>query len=302
MKGKIFSPGKLLLTSEYVVLDGAQALALPTKWGQELFFDRLSEDQPIIIWEAYHQNELWLKAVINYNTWEILEANLPEHAAFVAQVLQNTHKLSDSRFRDSVGYHIRTNLQFPANYGLGSSSTLMNNIAQWAGVDAFRLNEMSLGGSGYDVAVAQAKAPILFTRRKDEYHYQRADFNPPFRDELLFIHLNQKMDSREGISHYRSKTLDNDLISVFSDLTKKILVCKDLKQFGELINSHEAYLSEILETPTIKENLFPDYGGFIKSLGAWGGDFILASKNGDYKNYFNQHNYYNIFDYKDIIV
>ena len=33
--GTLFSPGKLLLTSEYVVLDGALALAIPTKYGQD---------------------------------------------------------------------------------------------------------------------------------------------------------------------------------------------------------------------------------------------------------------------------
>lgn len=36
--GSIFSPGKLLLTSEYFVLDGALALAVPTIPGQEFFF------------------------------------------------------------------------------------------------------------------------------------------------------------------------------------------------------------------------------------------------------------------------
>ena len=50
----IFSPGKLLLTSEYVVLDGALALAVPTKWGQEFFFDEINDDKSTIFWEAYH--------------------------------------------------------------------------------------------------------------------------------------------------------------------------------------------------------------------------------------------------------
>jgi hypothetical protein len=31
-----YSNGKLLLTGEYVVLDGAEALALPTRFGQNL--------------------------------------------------------------------------------------------------------------------------------------------------------------------------------------------------------------------------------------------------------------------------
>jgi hypothetical protein len=36
----------------------------------------------------------------------------------------------------------------------------------------------------------------------------------------------------------------------------------------------------------IKDKCFKDCPSFVKSLGAWGGDFVLASKFGDYKNYF----------------
>jgi len=35
---RIFSPGKLMLTSEYFALDGTLVLAVPTKLGQEFFF------------------------------------------------------------------------------------------------------------------------------------------------------------------------------------------------------------------------------------------------------------------------
>jgi hypothetical protein len=37
---------------------------------------------------------------------------------------------------------------------------------------------------------------------------------------------------------------------------------------------------------TVKDKHFRDCPSFVKSLGAWGGDFVLASKFGDYKNYF----------------
>jgi mevalonate kinase len=36
MKKTFYSNGKLLITGEYLVLDGAKALALPTKFGQNL--------------------------------------------------------------------------------------------------------------------------------------------------------------------------------------------------------------------------------------------------------------------------
>jgi hypothetical protein len=45
---RIFSPGKLMLTSEYVAVDGALVLAIPTKLGQELFYTE-NEDQKSLI-------------------------------------------------------------------------------------------------------------------------------------------------------------------------------------------------------------------------------------------------------------
>ena len=44
------SHGKLLLTSEYVVLDGAKALALPTKFGQSLSI--LPNNKGNISWQS----------------------------------------------------------------------------------------------------------------------------------------------------------------------------------------------------------------------------------------------------------
>ena len=62
---EIFSHGKLMLTSEYFAVDGALVLAVPTKLGQEFFFEEYNNNQSLVYWEAYHQNKLWLKVVIN---------------------------------------------------------------------------------------------------------------------------------------------------------------------------------------------------------------------------------------------
>ncbi len=45
-----YSRGKLLLTGEYVVLDGALALALPTKFGQSLKVQPI--DSQNIFWKS----------------------------------------------------------------------------------------------------------------------------------------------------------------------------------------------------------------------------------------------------------
>ena len=49
--GQFYSNGKLLLTGEYVVLDGATALAVPTRFGQDLIVDRIQGDQ--LIWSSF---------------------------------------------------------------------------------------------------------------------------------------------------------------------------------------------------------------------------------------------------------
>lgn len=297
---RIFSPGKLMLTSEYVAVDGALVLAVPTKLGQELFYTENDDQKSLIFWEAYHQNQLWLKAVINYKNWAILETNDSKASEFILKTLKNVQNLSEIKLKSDTSYHIKTNLQFPSDFGLGSSSTLMNNLAEWADIDAFILNEISLGGSGYDVAVAKEKSAILYSRFP-ERTYHKINFDPSFKDELIFIHLNQKQDTREGISHYKSKPTSTELINDYSKLTKMIVNSQNLEEFSELMTIHEQKLSDFLETPTVKEKYFQNCPSFVKSLGAWGGDFVLTSKFGDYESYFKKQGFSKIFSWSDLI-
>lgn len=296
----IFSPGKLMLTSEYFAIDGALVLAVPTRLGQEFFFEEKNDHRSLIFWEALHQNKPWLKAVIDYKNWQILETNIPSGAEFILKTLKNVQQLSSIKFQNDFTYHLKTNLQFPADYGLGSSSTLMNNLAEWAETDPFHLNTISLGGSGYDIAVAKEKSAVLF-QSKPEIQYEKVDFNPSFKNELIFIHLNQKQDSREGISFYKSKKKSPELVNEFSDITKKILLCSELESFSELLMIHERKIADFLEIPTVREKIFSDCPVFVKSLGAWGGDFVMSAKFGGYKDYFWEKGFTTVFEWSDII-
>ncbi|MBB4806571.1 mevalonate kinase [Chryseobacterium defluvii] len=298
--GEIFSPGKLMLTSEYFAIDGALVLAVPTRLGQEFFYEETDDGRSLIFWKAYHQNKFWLEAVIDYKTWQIIEANLPANAEFIVKTLKNVQQLSDTKFKNTFTYHLKTNLQFPADYGLGSSSTLMNNLAEWAEIDPFHLNEASLGGSGYDIAVAKEKTAVLY-QNKPEIRYQKADFSPAFKNELIFIHLNQKQDSREGIGFYRSKEKSRELVSEFSNLTMKILFCNELEKFSELMMIHEQKISDFLEIPTVKSRFFEDCPSFVKSLGAWGGDFVMSAKFEGFRDYFWGKGFTTVFEWDDII-
>lgn len=297
---RIFSPGKLMLTSEYVAVDGALVLAVPTKLGQEFFFDESDDERSLIYWNAYHQDQLWLETIIDYKTWTIIKTNDQKASEFILKVLKNVQELSEIKFKTNNSYHLKTNLQFPSDFGLGSSSTLMSNLGEWAEIDPFVLNEISLGGSGYDVAVAKEKSAVLYSRFPERV-YEKVNFDPSFKDDLIFIHLNQKQDTREGISHYKSKATSTELINEYSELTKLVLNSQNLEEFSQLMTIHEQKLAIFLGTPTVKEKYFQNYPGFVKSLGAWGGDFVLASKFGDYKAYFKTHGFGKIFSWDDLI-
>ena len=289
-----------MLTSEYFAVDGALVLAVPTKLGQEFFFDEKQDQKSLILWEAYHQNKLWLKAVIDYKNWQILETNITSSAEFILKTLKNVQNLSDIKFKATDSYYLKTNLQFPADYGLGSSSTLMTNLAEWSEIDPFHLNSISLGGSGYDIAVAKSKSAVLY-QNKPEIHFAKVDFNPKFKNELIFIHLNQKQDSREGINLYKSKIKSQNLIDEFSDLTRNILLCDELDNFSHLMTLHEQRISNFIERPTVKSIFFADCAKFVKSLGAWGGDFVMSAKFEGYQDYFWGKGFTTVFEWSDLI-
>ncbi len=299
--GKIFSPGKLLLTSEYVVLDGALALAVPTKSGQEFFYGEIEDGNSLVFWDAFHQNQLWLHAEIDYKNGKILATNLPDAAEFILSVLMKVKELSVVKFKNGETYHLKTSLQFPANFGLGSSSTLMNNLGEWAEIDAFHLNEICLGGSGYDIAVAKEKSAVLFQKTETGNCIEKIDFNPDFRNELILIHLNKKQNSREGINLYRSKEKLPELIDEFSALTRAILLCNDLGKFSQFMEIHEQKLSDFLGIEKLKEKYFENCPVFVKSLGAWGGDFVMSRKFSGFREYFSGKGFSSVFEYEDLI-
>lgn len=300
-KQHFFSHGKLLLTSEYVVLDGAKALAIPTKPGQDLSAEKIDDHRSLIHWETYREGKLWLKTCIDYKNLFVTETNIANASAFILKIFSTLKDMGSESLEADYSYILKSNVQFPENFGLGSSSTLMNNIANWGNVDAFALNDIALGGSGYDIAVAKAGAPIIYTRNGGNKTVETVNYSPSFKDQLLFVHLNKKQDSREGITMYKQMEKSQDLIHYFSELTDEILISENLENFSLIMEDHEKTMSIFLKIPTVKEKYFKNAPSFFKSLGAWGGDFILTTKFCDYENYFLHNGFPNFFSYDELI-
>jgi len=305
-----YSNGKLLITGEYVVLDGVEALALPTQFGQNLSIQKLDESK--LVWESYtDKNVVWLRVefdipklrIINATFDAIQDGGNDSLAENLQNILFEVKKLNSAFLSDQQGYYIKSNLTFPRNWGLGSSSTLINNIAQWAGIDAFQLQFDTFGGSGYDLACAQNNSPILYQLAQQKPSFKSVDFNPTFKEQLYFVHLNKKQNSREGIAAYKKfKENTATVVDEISELTHQICNCTSLISFEKLLNEHERIVSTIIHQQPIQKRLFSDYFGQTKSLGAWGGDFILATGNDDTPNYFKKKGFETIFPYSDMIL
>lgn len=300
---QFYSHGKLLLTAEYLILDGAKGLALPTKFGQDLQVENIDAAQ--IIWESFdHKNALWFTCNFSLPNLEFDPANTDLKIARTLQtILKETLKLNPNFLINGGGFHVKTNLTFPNNYGLGSSSTLINNIANWAHINAFDLLNNSFGGSGYDIACAANKTPILFQLKDHKPLVEPVNYNPDFKDHLFFVHLNKKQNSKDGIEKYRQ--LNHEVFAFaeeISDLTNELLHTQHLADFEHIIKQHEQIIASIIKQRPVQEALFSDYFGQTKSLGAWGGDFILATGNEDSPAYFKNKGFTTVLPYREMIL
>ena len=283
---KYFSHGKLLLSGEYMVLRGAEALAIPCSKGQSLKFT--PNDSKILDWESWdHKNQLWFSVSLNRSQFDILKTSDVKIADRLVQVLKAI-RIQKNDFLSETGGKVDTQLEFDRNWGLGTSSTLISNLAQWSKTDPYTLLQNSFGGSGYDIACATSKYPLFYKKDIAGPHIENCKIDPPFKSHLYFIYLNQKKNSREAIIQFKKENINPNQIAQASALTRAMIKAKTLKAFEEILSEHEYFIGQILGIRPVKEKLFSDFQGAIKSLGAWGGDFVLATGDSNTPNYFKQ--------------
>lgn len=303
-KGYFYSRGKFLLSGEYLVLDGALALAVPLKPGQSLQVTEIPEPG-ILRWETHICGNEWFKATYKNNMQEILNSNNRETAIFIQKLLDAALNLKHKALPSETGYLIHTEIEFDINWGLGSSSSLISNLAYWLDLDPYALYKKVFNGSGYDVFCARASKPILYQLENGVPMVREIDFNPSFLHNLSFIYLGKKQDSQESVRNFRELAVpDNQIIGDITALTNGLVHANSLIQFMELLENHEQILSRMLGRKTVKEELFPGFNGAIKSLGAWGGDFIMAASpmdHEDVKEYFRKKAYPVIFRWDEIV-
>lgn len=305
-KTNYYAHGKLLLTSEYAVLDGALALAIPTKFGQVMTVKQTRKSD--LFWKSYDkERNQWFTAQISLYDFSPVKTTDDEKAAYLAKLLKGAVRQNSEFLSKWNGFDVETHLEFDREWGLGSSSSLTYMVAKWAGVNPLLLHFEVSKGSGYDVAAAGADLPITYQLGDETVNYQEVDFDPPFKNSLHFIYLNEKQDSKVAIEHYFKKAKQKKtLVKKMTAITESVLKCQTLNGFIELIKEHEALLCHHLGLSSICDQRgFTDFNGAIKSLGAWGGDFILAASPDsatEVKAYFSDKGYETVIPYEEMLL
>ena len=297
---EFYSNGKLLLTGEYVVLNGALSLALPTIYGQHLKVKNNPSNK--IKWISYDNNEkIWFNCEFDKDNLEVIFSSSDKMSDRLKKIITCIRSINTD-FLKLNGSEIITKLTFNKNWGLGSSSTLINNLAEFAKIDPYYLNDKIFNGSGYDIACAKSNTSLLYKIHGNKRTVKKANFDPPFKDKLYLVYLNKKKNSLEEIKKFKNIKNQNMYIEEISNITSQIISCNNQIEFNSLIKEHEDIISKLTARETIKNILFSDFKGEIKSLGAWGGDFILASSSELTTDYFRNKGYNDIFKYNELIM
>jgi mevalonate kinase len=296
-----YAPGKLLITGEYLILYGTAALAVPVRFGQHLKVKPTNTNT--LKWTSYnHQGNEWFFAEYSLADWSVISCTDTEKASYLLSLLINanaTNKLTS-------GAEVTTHLDFPNEWGLGSSSTLTALVAEWLNTNALELHFTTSNGSGYDVAVAKEKSALFYRLNNQTPSVKRTQWNPPFAKQIYFVHLNRKQISQSSVNEFKhtfNPANNEALLQRISAITEEIHQCTNIETFNNLLNEHEAVMSKVLSIPPIGQTHFSDYSlGSIKSLGAWGGDFILVSGNEKTPDYFKNKGFSTVLSWAEMVI
>ncbi len=289
------APGKVMLCGEYFVLWGATALAFPCRHRQFLSVFHQPEKQTHN-WITRVGDETIFSCEIDKSSLEVQNIRGSfDSAKYIESLIKAVHHINPEAFAHS--FRFETLLTFRPEWGLGSSSSLIVNMARFADVDPFFLHRMISRGSGYDVACALFEKPLLFKNpEKPEISFPEIHYN--FTESLYFLPLNIKQDSQKAVKDILSKQISPQALAKASQLAVDLSQATDFISFTKLLNEYVHLVEDQLGLSNPAKEFFSDFQGTIKPLGAWGGDLMLVASQ-ENKSYI--HGYFGAKGFKTVI-
>jgi hypothetical protein len=263
-------------------------------------------EAPKMEWIATDSEGVWFRAdLVRSAGWSVFKTTDKVIAGKLIRLLGAARFLNPAFLSADGSWIVNNKLEFNRNWGWGSSSTLTSNIAAWAGVDPLALNAMVSEGSGYDIVCARSDSPLYYQIRAGRPVVQEILFHPGFSEHLGFVYLGKKQDTAREIARFDPSRINiKELTDKISDISEQMAFVPTIRQFNTLIEKHEDLIGNALNRSPIKKLLFPGFPGSVKSLGAWGGDFVMFASEESYHTsvqYFNDRGYRVAFAWKEIL-
>ncbi len=293
--------GKLLLAGEYLVLSGARALALPVRFGQRLRACPISN--PLLRWSACQPSGKWFGCEIDLNFFQVLNTTDNTVSGWLVMLLHAARLLNPGFLRNQHGYIVTTETEYPMSWGLGSSSTLIAMVAHWAAVPVFDLFRLISNGSGFDIACADRSSLISYQLQNGLPLVSELNPGKALRSNTYFAWLGKKQESHVEVEKFLQQRFRPEYeIARISEIALEISNSESVGGLIELVKEHEQILGSILCKEPVAER-FPGFPGTVKSLGAWGGDFVMfvtAMELEGVKNFLLFHGITDVFTFDEV--
>lgn len=273
-----------MLAGEYAVLSGVEALALPVRAGQwQHVWEMPAKGVSKLVWQSKDvDGNVWFECRVDTDIMHISETNNQVYADTLLRLLMHIKDQKAELFLHK-NIRIETECEFDRSFGLGSSSTLVCNLAKWSGVDAQELQQRVFGGSGYDVAVGNLGRPLVYWLENNESNWSSWQLPADFTQNWYLAFPGEKQNSRESLSSVKTQlekmSSDIALLQQMNACIQAIKTPRSLPMLEAMLEMWQALLSQRLDLPRPYETLgvSPVKGGLCKYLGAWGGDVLLIN-------------------------
>lgn len=223
-----------------------------------------------------HKGNKWFECKLNLIDFAIDKTNDEEKAQFIQTLIKSAAQLNSDFLSKWKKYKITCDLGFDPSWGLGTSSTLIANLAAWAELSPFELFFDTQEGSGYDVAAAVSAGPLLYQKSEEELSFETFDWNKELADAICVFYQGHKQSSLEEVRAWKSnKVWKQKDVKQVSDISESLADCENIADAMALLGDQLKLMERILDR-TAYDGRFSDFEGLIKPLGAWGGDFGLA--------------------------
>ena len=106
---------------------------------------------------------------------------------------------------------------------------------------------------------------------------------------------------------YNDMQIENKsaIVTEVTQLTREMISAGDIVTFNKVIVNHENIIASALGYEKVKDTYFKDYWGEVKSLGAWGGDFVLVTTDRSHQEtraYFEEKGFTTLINYTEIVM